>query len=95
MDRTQSRTAVSIYPVGLFSDLARFVHAPDRSDARRRLRSALRYPVRQARAGNWRAVKNYFNGYLAEHDTLGFRAGTGWTRGRAYRDLVRHLSTGR
>lgn len=82
---------VTIYPVGLLQHWQHFVHTPDRKAARRRLRNDLRYPLRQARARNWRAVKNYFNGYLAEHHTLGTRAGHGWTRGRAYRDLARHL----
>lgn len=82
---------ITIYPVGLLHDWQQFIHNPDRKTARRRFRLDLRYPIRQARARNWRAVKNYFNGYLAEHDSLGTRCGTGWTRGRAYRDLARHL----
>ncbi|MFC8832326.1 hypothetical protein ACFT8V_03890 [Streptomyces griseoincarnatus] len=82
---------IVIYPVGLLAHWQHFIHNPDRKAARRRFRLDLRYPFRQARARNWRAVKNYFNGYLAEHATLGTRCGTGWTRGRAYRDLARHL----
>jgi hypothetical protein len=82
---------ITIYPVGLLAHWQQFIHHPDRKDARRSFRYALRYPLRQARARNWRAVKNYFNGYLAEHAHLGTRCGTGWTRGRAYRDLARHL----
>lgn len=84
---------ITIYPVGLLAHWQHFVHNPDREDARRRFRYALRYPLRQARARNWRDVKNYFNGYLAEHAHLGTRCGTGWTRGRAYRDLARHLNS--
>jgi hypothetical protein len=88
-------TDVEIYPVGLLHDLARFVHAIDRKDAFRRLRHDFRYPLARARAREWRAFKAYFNGYLAEprdSNTPGFRrCGTGWTRGRAYRDLQRHL----
>ena len=84
---------IQIYPVGLLAHWQHFVHNPDRKAARRRFRHDLRYPLRQARARNWRAVKNYFNGYLAEHAHLGTRCGTGWTRGRAYRDLARHLNS--
>jgi hypothetical protein len=82
---------ITIYPVGLLADLAQFIHNPDREWARRKLRNALGHPLRNARRRNWRAVKSYFNGYLAEHAHLGTRCGTGWTRGRAYRDLARHL----
>lgn len=82
---------ITIYPVGLLHDLALFVHAVDRADARRRLRSSLRREWEWIKARNWRAAKSYFNGYLAEHAHLGTRCGTGWTRGRAYRDLARHL----
>lgn len=84
---------ITIYPVGLLADLAQFIHNPDRPAARRRLRYALSHPIRNARASNWRAVKSYFNGYLAEHSKLGSRCGHGWTRGRAYRDLARHLNS--
>lgn len=87
-------TDVEIYSVGLLRDLALFVHSPDRSYARRVLRRSVRYVLGQAKARNWRAAKSYFNGYLAEprHDVPGFtRCGTGWTRGRAYRDLIRRL----
>lgn len=87
-------TDIEIYSVGLLHDLAIFVHSPNRTHARRALRRSVRYLLGQAKAGDWRAVKNHFNGYLAEptHDVPGFtRCGTGWTRGRAYRDLLRHL----
>lgn len=84
-------TDISIYSVGLLHDWQFFVHAIDRADGRSRLRSSLRREWGWIKARNWRAAKNYFNGYLAEHATLGTRAGTGWTRGRAYRDLARHL----
>jgi hypothetical protein len=57
-----------------------------------RLRQELRYMLRQTRVRNWRAVKNTFNGYLAEHESLGRRCGTGWTKRRAIRDLYRHLA---
>lgn len=82
---------ITIYPVGLLHDLAQFVHAIDRKAARRSLRAALLREWDRIKARNWRSAKSYFNGYLAEHATLGTRCGTGWTRGRAYRDLARHL----
>jgi hypothetical protein len=82
---------VEIYSVGLLHDLTHFVHGIDRKGARRTLRHHLRYPIEQARKGNWRAVKCYLNGYLAEaEDMTGIpRCGTGWTRGRAYRSLAK------
>lgn len=82
---------IEIYPVGLLADWQHFVHNPDRKDARRSFRAALRRQWDRIRARKWRAAKNYFNGYLAEHAHAGSRAGHGWTRGRAYRDLARHL----
>lgn len=92
MERLKSEgRSITIYPVGLLADLARFVHDPDRSAARRHLRASLRREWGRIKAGKWREAKNYFNGYLAEHETLGTRAGHGWTRGRVLRDLARHL----
>lgn len=84
---------VEIYPVGLLAAWQHFVHNPDRRDARRSLRASLRREGEWIRARNWRAAKSYLNGYLAEHACAGSRAGTGWTRGRAYRDLARHLNS--
>ncbi|MEU5323041.1 hypothetical protein AB0G67_40755 [Streptomyces sp. NPDC021056] len=82
---------ITIYSVGLLHDLSLFVHAVDRAEARRRLRGSLLREWDRIKARKWREAKNYFNGYLAEHSELGTRCGTGWTRGRAYRDLARHL----
>lgn len=82
---------IDVYPVGLLSDLAFFVHAVDRTDARRKLRYVTKCQIERIQRHEWRALKSYFNGYLAEHATLGTRAGHGWTRGRALRDLARHL----
>lgn len=95
--RDKLAEGVDIYPVGLLDDLRQFVHAIDRRQARRRIRKRLRYPLHQARQGDWRAVKNYFNGYLAEPRDWpdGLKdCGKGWTRGRAYRDLVRRIQGG-
>jgi hypothetical protein len=83
---------VDVYPVGLLRDLRHFRLGLHRPRSVRRLRLALCYPLRQARAGNWRAVKNYFNGYLAEPREFPpgvTRCGTGWTRRRALRDYRR------
>lgn len=85
---------IDIYAVGLLHDLQIFIHSPQ--SLRRRWRS-LRCRLRRGiwdriRQRNWRALRNYFNGYLAEHATCGTRCGHGWTRGRAYNDLMRHLS---
>lgn len=82
---------ITIYPVGLLADWQQFIHAIDRKHARRSFRASLRREWDRIKAGKWRDAKNYFNGYLAEHAHLGTRCGTGWTRGRAYRDLARHL----
>lgn len=65
--------------------------------AGREIRGAWRYLRRQAAGGNWRAVRNHFNGYLAEplNDETAARrgwsgtCGTGWTRARAMRSLRR------
>lgn len=56
-----------------------------------RLRQEARYLLMQAKRRNWRAVRNSFNGFLAEHRYAGTRCGHGWTRQRALADLRRHL----
>lgn len=89
-------TEIDIYPVGLLADWQHFVHNPNRKAARRTLRASLRREWQQIKARNWRAAKNYFNGYLAEPREFPpgvTRCGTGWTRGRAYRDLTRLIDT--
>lgn len=80
---------IDVYRVGLRRDLHQFRTGTRRA---RRLARALRYPFRQARAGNWGAVRNYFNGYLAEPKTFPpdvARCGTGWTRRGALKDWER------
>lgn len=88
---------IDVYPVGLWDDVRQFRgrwrHDPaGKRAALRRLRWDLRYPLMRIRCGNWRALKNYFNGYLAEPtpfpDNLR-RCGSGWTRERAVRSLER------
>jgi hypothetical protein len=88
---------VDVYPVGLFHTL-RTVRGiwkyQGKREALRSLRFRLRYLRDQARVGNWRAVRSYFNGYLAEplhSDGAWTRCGHGWTERRALRDLDRHM----
>ncbi len=102
--RTQQRPSgvpptIDVYAVGWLADILRAWRcltvpelAGHRGNAWRFLRQEWRYNVRQVKAGNWRAVRNSFNGYLAEHHTRGTRCGHGWTRRRALRDLYRHLA---
>lgn len=74
---------ITVYPVGLFSDLKRH-----------RFRNGWRYLIGRARRGEWRSVGNYFNGYLAEVQYSSmhhYRCGHGWTKRRALSDLGRHL----
>ena len=64
---------IDVYPVGLLSDLKRG-----------RLRYGIKhYLWHQIKRQDWRAVRNYFNGYLAEHDGCHHNAGRGWTQHRA------------
>ena len=73
---------VRIYPVGLFRDLI----------ALRTRRFTARTFTRWFRR-SWRR-RSYWNGYLAEHvgNLPHTRAGHGWTKRRALRDLHRHLA---
>lgn len=95
---------VDIYPVGWLAALLRarscwghrWLIPQGPREALRTFRRELRYDIQQARAGNWRAVKNSFNGYLAEPDEFPpgdyrRRCGSGWTRRRALRSLHRRL----
>jgi hypothetical protein len=88
---------VDVYPVGLLATL-RTVRGiwkyKGKREALRILWFRLGYLRNQARAGNWRAVRNYFNGYLAEplhSNSTWTRCGHGWTERRALRDLDRHM----
>lgn len=40
-----------------------------------------------AARGQWRCIRNHFNGYLAEHDGHPHDAGSGWTKTRALKDV--------
>jgi hypothetical protein len=77
---------ISTYPVGLLADIKH-----------RKIRYGLRhYLLGQIKRRNWRAVRNYFNGYLAEWNyppegMRHYRCGKGWTKRAALSDLGRHI----
>lgn len=71
---------VEVYPVGLFRDLKN-----------KKLKSGMKYLMFQIKRGEFRAVRQYFNGYLAEHEFKGTRCGKGWTKRRAMKRLIHHL----
>lgn len=74
---------IAVYPVGW---LEAWKH--------KRMRSELRFTVRCVRQRNWRAVKNSFNGYLAEvayGNLIQRTCGHGWTKRRAASRLGRYL----
>ena len=81
-----------VYPVGVLSTLQRIRAALRLGrywNAKSALRAQVSYLSFQTRARNWRAVRNSFNGYLAEHDGHPHNAGTGWTRKAALRRVNR------
>lgn len=94
---------IDIYSVGWLHTLQRayryFRHPISplgRKQAWRELRTEWRYTVKQIKRKKWRAVKNSFNGYLAEPEIFPpgdyrRRCGTGWTKDRALRSLHRRL----
>ena len=94
---------VDIYPVGWLAALRsawRYLTMPNPGGTFSRrfwwlnLRREWRYCVQRARAGNWRAVRMSFNGYLAEPNPFPEgvrRCGSGWTRARARRSLERQI----
>jgi hypothetical protein len=105
------RHRVDVYPVGVLADLRhawryvtvrRFpaaVGSPPWSWRINRAYTSLRHirqtVVRHVRDRDWRALKNTFNGYLAEpyhwpEDGSLTRCGSGWTKSRALRSLRRH-----
>lgn len=76
---------IEVYRVGLLRDIKS-----------RHLRGGMRYLRYQLAQRNWRAVRNYFNGYMAEwqfppEGLIQHRCGTGWTRKAALRSYGRHL----
>lgn len=88
---------IDVYPVGLLAALQHDWRMVTR--LRKRpvyIARSLRYVVRQAWRGDWRAARMTFNGYLAEPTPLppGLRrCGSGWTQRRALRSLWRHWPT--
>lgn len=95
---------VEVYTVGVLekilavrraygSHVAFSLRAKAREHAWRALRNEGKRAVIHVRHGNWRAVKNQFNGYMAEpyHFPAHMRrCGTGWTYKRAMRSLRRN-----
>lgn len=83
------QTTISIYPVGVLA-------AWKQRRMPRRLRREAQLLLRWAREGNWRAVRQSFNGYLAEinyppEDLAHLRCGRGWTKRAAASSLGRQL----
>ncbi|MGP5071682.1 hypothetical protein ACTXI0_04660 [Arthrobacter rhombi] len=78
---------IGTYPVGLLRDIKR----------KRGLVGVRRYLWPRIKHKNWRAARNYFNGYLAEwhfppEGVLIHKAGKGWTRRAAIRRLGIHIA---
>lgn len=77
---------IGTYPVGLLAHIKQ----------RKVCYGVKHYLIPQIKRRNWRAVRNYFNGYLAEwhYPPEGFvhgRCGTGWTRKAALRRIGRRI----
>ena len=91
-------SAVDVYPVGWCHAIilsSRMLRARlPWSAATANISQEWRYTKRCIQRGDWRAVKNSLNGWLAEPspfpDDLN-RCGSGWTRARALRDLDRRM----
>lgn len=81
------QSGIEAYPVGLLSDIkSRRVWRGIRGDL---------FP--QIKRRKWRAVRNYFNGYLAEwhyppEAVRHYRCGRGWTKRAAIRRLGIHIA---
>ena len=84
-------TAV-VYPVGVRGVLLRAGRLVRHGEIRRAalvIRQEARMEWAWAKRGNWRAVRNSWNGYLAEVE--GHSAGRGWTKRVALRSLARKI----
>lgn len=82
---------IEVYPVGVLRTLQTVLAAiryRQFRQAKAWARQEARHVVGQARRGNWRAVRNSFNGYLAEDEDSPY-CGHGWTHARALRSLER------
>ena len=78
---------IGTYPVGLLWDIQRG----------RVWRGITGYLIPQAKRREWRSVRNYFNGYLAEwhycpEGVRHTKCGRGWTRRIALRRLGIHIA---
>ena len=81
---------IGTYPVGVLAALL------TRRGRLRALRQVARYMAHQAKRHNWRAIRNCWNGYLAEWHyppagVVVYRCGSGWTRRAALRSLGRNI----
>ena len=85
-DGTGIEPRIDVYPVGWM--------AVWRDPIGTEFRGEWRRMVDNIKRRRWRAVRNMFNGYLAEPvgvSMLWHRCGHGWTKRRALADLARHL----
>jgi hypothetical protein len=78
-ERSRLKPTVDVYPVGLLSDVKYYGVVNGFQRARRVCRGVV--------AGrNWRRLRSYLNGYLAEHVwPCQHDAGRGWTKSAALR----------
>lgn len=84
-----------VYPVGVLATIKQVRRALLARDDRLRgkrwtivklnVRNERRYLLSQVAERNWRAVRNTFNGYLAEHRGCAHNCGKGWTKRAALR----------
>ncbi|MCP3017283.1 hypothetical protein NGM33_28530 [Nocardiopsis dassonvillei] len=92
---------IDVYSVGIWHDLARLPAEARHLGARiawARLRILAGRALTDIRTGNWRALRNSLNAYLAEPDPWpdGLKGcGYGLTRAGALRKLRRRMKTGR
>ena len=91
MTETRHGVNFDIYPVGLLHDLQVLRRRKCKRNWRK-LYDELKRTYQYAFVGNWRPVKNHFNGYLAEPTNLSTftRCGSGWTKKRAVDSFFRY-----
>lgn len=80
-----SEHGIGTYPVGLLHDIKNH-----------KVKYGAKMTMKWAWEGNWRAVRNYFNGYLAEwhyppRELTTNRCGRGWSRRVALRRLGKNI----